>query len=87
MLSSFDIFFLLYLFDVFCLIQQFPTGGSQPQSGLWRSGCGLADSSLNSLLKSQIFRTLYMNILFYISKTETRTDICEIHIISITIPI
>jgi len=28
-----------------------------------------------------------MNILFYISKTETRTDICEIHIISITIPI
>jgi len=68
------------------LMQWFPTGGSQPQSGSRRSFCGVANSSLNSLLKSRIFE-LRISTSCYISKTETRTDLCEVHIISIIIPI
>jgi len=69
------------------LQQWFPTGGSRPQSGSRRSFCGVANSSLNSLLKSRIFRSSYINILCSIIKTETRTDLREVHIISIIIPI
>jgi len=61
--------------------QWFPTGGSR------RSDCGVMNSSLESLLKSQFFRTAHTNILCYISKIETRTDFCEVRIISILIPI
>ena len=39
------------------------------------------------LAKSQIFRTAHINILCYISKTETQTDFCEVHIITIIIPV
>jgi len=53
------------------LNQWFPTGGSrpqsgfQPQSGSRRTCCGVANSSLNGLLKSLIFRTSYINILLH----------------------
>jgi len=39
------------------LDQWFPTGGSR------RSGCGAANSNLNSLLKSQIYKTAHIHIL------------------------
>jgi len=68
------------------LEQWFPTGGSRPQSGSRWSFCGDANSSLNSLLKSRNFE-LRVSTFCYISKTETRTDLCEVHIISIIIPI
>jgi len=55
-----------------------------PQSGSRR---GVVNNSFNSLLKAQIFRTAHINILCFISKTETRTDFCEVHIISIIISI
>jgi len=48
--------------------------------------CGVANSSLNSLLKSRIFE-LGISTFCYIRYTETRTDLCEVHIISIIIPI
>jgi len=45
------------------LEQWFPTGGSRPQSGSRRSFFGVANSSLNSLLMSRIFRTsVYQNV-------------------------
>ena len=47
----------------------------------------VANSSVNSLLKSPIFRTSHINILRYISKTETRTNLCEVRITFIIIPI
>jgi len=72
---------------VMSLDQWFPTGGLRSQSGLWRSGCRVTNNSLNSLLKAQIFRNAHINILCYISKTETQTDFCEVHVISIIIPI
>jgi len=68
------------------LLQWLPTDGSWHQSGLRKSGCGVANSSLHGLLKSPIFKTcLYQHC--YISKTETRTGPCELHIISIIIHI
>ena len=37
--------------------------------------------------KSQIFRTAHINLLCYISKCETQTDFCEVHIVTIIIPV
>jgi len=37
--------------------------------------------------KSQIFRTAHINILCYISKTETQIDFCEVHLVTIIIPV
>jgi len=64
--------------DIFtdCLAQWFPTGGSQPQSG-----------RCNSLLKSEFFVAAHIDSVCYISKTETLSDLCEVHITSIIIPI
>jgi len=66
--------------------QHFLTGGSRSQSGSRSSGCGVANNSLNSFLKSQIFIAVHINNLYYISKTETWTDFCEIYM-SIIIPV
>jgi len=50
---------------LFTLDQWFPTGGSR------KSFCGVANSSLNSLLKSRIFRTSYINILLHQQNRNT----------------
>ena len=47
----------------------------------------VAKSSLNSLLKFQNFVTAHIDIVYYISKTEMRSDLCEVHMIYIIIPI
>jgi len=47
----------------------------------------VAKSSLNSLLKFQNFVTTHIDIVYYISKTEMRSDLCEVHMIYIIIPI
>jgi len=47
------------------LRQWFPTGGSR------RSCCGVANSSLNGLLKSRIFRISYINILLHQQNRNT----------------
>jgi len=63
--------------DEITLVQWFPTGGSRS------SGCGVANNSLNSLLKSRLRKSTFR----YISKTETQTELSEVHITSIIIPI
>jgi len=67
--------------DLIGLKQWFPTGGS------WRSGCVVVNSSHNSFLKVQIFKTAHVNIVCYISKSETRIHICEVNIIFVIISI
>ena len=67
------------------LHQWFPTGRSLPQSVSHRTFCTVANSNLNSLLNSQIFRNPHINSLCYINKTKTRTDFCEVHIIYVII--
>jgi len=60
--------------------QRFPTGGSR------KNGCVVANSSLNVIWSLECLE-LRASTFCYISKTETRTDICEVHIISIVTPI
>jgi len=47
----------------------------------------VANNSLNSSLRAQIFRTAHISFVCHISKTQTRVDFCEVHMISILIPI
>jgi len=47
-------YIVAYTNTMFTLYQWFPTGGLQRQSGSRRSGCGVANNNLNSLLKAQI---------------------------------
>ena len=61
------------------LKQWFPTGGSLPQSGSRRSFCGVANSSLYSLLKSRIFRTSYINILLHQQNRNTDRSLWSSH--------
>ena len=61
------------------LTQWFPTGGSRPQSGSRRSFCGVANSSLNSFLKSRIFRTSYINILLHQHNRNTDRSLWSSH--------
>jgi len=41
---------------------------------------------VTALLMTQFFKTAHINIVCYTSKTETWTDLCEDHIISVIIP-
>ena len=61
--------------------------GREPKSGSQRNCREVANSNLNILLKPRIFGTSYINILCYIITTETRRDLCEVHIITTVIPI
>jgi len=72
------------------LTQWFQTvgrGRKVGRGGVSVGSCGVVSSNLSNLVKSLIFRTAYISISWFISKTEIRTDFCEVHIISITIPI
>ena len=64
---------------VVLLEQWFPTGGSRPQSGSRRSFCGVANSSLNTLLKFRIFRSLYINILLHQQNRNTDRSLRSPH--------
>jgi len=46
-----------------------------------RRGSGVENNSLKSLLKALIFGTAHINIVCYISKTETRMYFCGVHVI------
>jgi len=67
--------------------QWFPTGGSRPQSGLRRSFCGVTNGNLNSLLKSRIFRTSYINIYVTLAKPKHSLILMKFTLFSIIIPI
>ena len=45
------------------------------------------EQQLQQFAKSEIFRTAHINILCYISKSQTQTDFCEVHIVTILIPV
>jgi len=57
--------------------------GRDPKEGHGGVAVGLRTAPLAVLLKSQIFRTVFINILCYVSKTGLQTDFCEVHVISI----
>ena len=61
------------------LIHWFPTGGLRLQSGSRRSFCGVVNSSLNSFLKSRIFRTSYVNILLHQQNRNTDRSLWSSH--------
>jgi len=65
--------------NIYSVRQWFPTGGSRPESGSRRSFCGVANSSLNSLLKSRIFRTSYINILLHQQNRNTDRSLWSSH--------
>ena len=58
--------------------------GSQPVCRDPKVG---GEQQTQQFAKSQIFRTAHINILYYISKSETQTDFCEVHIVTIIIPV
>ena len=68
------------------LKQWFPTGGSRPQSGSRRSFVG-SRTAASIVCWSLESLKLRISIFCYISKTEKQTDLCEVHIISIIIPV
>ena len=49
-----------------------------------RGEVAVGNNSLKSLLKARIFRTAHINIVCYISKTKTRIDFCEVHVVSVS---
>ena len=66
-------------YKIECFHPLYHTGGLRPQSGSWSSFCGAANSSLNSFLKSRIFRTSYINILLHQQNRNTDRSLWSSH--------